>query len=386
MIFLILNWRDIDNPAAGGAEVLTHEIARRWVEWGHEVILFAPKFPGCSGSDEIDGVQIVRRGNQLTVYLHAWKYYRKNLRGKVDVVIEEYNGGRPWYTHYYVKEPKLALIHQNGRNFNEYKPKNSVAYYELPPVVRWIAYSVEAFIVRYFRRLPLLVVSESTKKDFLDLKHRAENIHLIPEGINIEPVEEIPTKEKKPTFIYLGRLRKSKRVGHVIKALHQVRSECPEIQLWIIGRGPPSYRKKLTKLVKELNLEKNTTFFDFLSEEKKNELLGKAHALVITSIREGWGLVVTEANAMGTPAIGYDVAGLRDSIDHGRTGILVKSGDIDALANAMRGFIGEPGYREKLTGNAWEWSKEFSWDRSAKVCLKRIEDIIADLGEDHKGK
>lgn len=385
MRFLILNWRDINNPAAGGAEVLTHEIARRWVKWGHQVILFAPEFSGCSGSDEVDGVKIVRRGNPFSVYLHAWRYYRKNLRGKVDAVIEEYNGGRPWYTHYYVKEPKMALIHQNGRSFDEYKPKNSVAYYELPPVIRWIAYSVEAFIVSYFKKLPLLVVSESTRKDFLDLKHRPEKIHLIPEGINIEPVEEIPKKEAGPTFIYLGRLRKSKRVGHIIEAVNLVRSEYPDVQLWITGRGPRSYKKKLTKLVKKLSMGDNTTFFDFLSEEKKNKLLGKAHALVITSIREGWGLVVTEANAMGTPAIGYNVAGLRDSIDDGRTGILVESGNIDALGKAMKGFIGEPGFQERLTRNAWEWSKEFSWDLSAKECLGRINDILADLEKGHRG-
>jgi glycosyltransferase involved in cell wall biosynthesis len=52
--------------------------------------------------------------------------------------------------------------------------------------------------------------------------------------------------------------------------------------------------------------------------------LSRAHIILVPAVREGWGLVVTEANAMGTPAIGYDdVPGLRDSIRHGETGITI---------------------------------------------------------------
>ena len=120
-----------------------------------------------------------------------------------------------------------------------------------------------------------------------------------------------------------------------------------------------------------------------MPEEEKKRLLKTSHALIITSIREGWGLVVTEANAMGTPAIGYDVAGLRDSIRDKDTGILVESGNIQALGEAMIRFLGDQKMQKRLSNSAWEWSKEFTWDNSAKVLLGYVKEILAK--DYHKG-
>ena len=60
-----------------------------------------------------------------------------------------------------------------------------------------------------------------------------------------------------------------------------------------------------------------------------------SHLVLIPSIREGWGLIVTESNAMGTPVVAYDVNGLRDSVLDGRNGILVKGKDPESLANTQ---------------------------------------------------
>ena len=379
MKFLILSWRDIKSPAAGGAEVVIHEIGRRWVEWGHNVTVFASGYRGCLKEEVVDGVKIIRSGNPITVYFRARRYYKKYFQGKYDVVIEEVNGPMPWYSYYYVKEPLFALIHQNSRDFDEFNLKNSVAYYELPPIIRYIQYIIDPYILRYYKRFPILVMSESTKKDFIDLHFSPDNIRVIPEGINIPPVEKIGRKEKTPTFIYLGRLKRSKRVDHIVKAIKIVKAQYPNVRLLVIGRGPASYKAYLKRLATELNLTANITFFGYLSEVEKNSFLQKSHALLITSIREGWGLVVTEANAMGTPAIGYNVAGLRDSIRNGKTGMLVESGNIEALGKTIIKFIREQELQKALTHNAWEWSKEFGWDRSAKVCLERVNDLLSGL-------
>src|SRR5438477_7240913 len=73
---VILAWRCIKSPLAGGAEKVTHEIARRWVEWGHRVTLFCASFPEADPEDVIDGVRVVRRGNQHTVYWQAFRHYK----------------------------------------------------------------------------------------------------------------------------------------------------------------------------------------------------------------------------------------------------------------------------------------------------------------------
>ncbi|MBU3966070.1 MAG: hypothetical protein KKG76_01655 [Euryarchaeota archaeon] len=78
MNILIYNWRDIKNPAAGGAEVVTHEIAKRLVLKGHKISLFTAAFPGCKKNEMIDGVDIIRSGGRYTVYLKAPQYYPNN--------------------------------------------------------------------------------------------------------------------------------------------------------------------------------------------------------------------------------------------------------------------------------------------------------------------
>ena len=87
--------------------------------------------------------------------------------------------------------------------------------------------------------------------------------------------------------------------------------------MWVIGNG------YLYRELKKLNI-KDVFFYGYIKNELKFEMLGKAHIILIPAVREGWGLVVTESNAMGTPAVAYNVPGLRDSIRHGETGILVK--------------------------------------------------------------
>ncbi len=377
MKVLMLSWRDLKNPLAGGAEVVIHELGKRWVKWGHEVTIFTAGFKGGANDEMVDGIKIIRAGNPLTVFLQARRYYQKYFQNKYDVVIEEVNGPLPWYSYYYVHEPLIAIIHQTGRYFDEFNFKNSVAYYELPPVLNIGVYTFEPYIMKYYRNFPILVMSESTKQDFLDLKCSPEMIHVILEGTKVRPLEKIPLKNHDPTFVYLGRLKRFKRVDHVLQAIGRVKKQLPNVHLHIIGRGEKGYEKELKKLAIELGIDQNTTFHGYLSEAKKDQLIQSSHALLITSVKEGWGLVVTETNAMGTPAIGYKVSGLKDSIRDGVTGLLVESGDINALSDAILKFMQNRKLREKLTINAWVWSKEFTWDRSAKVALAKINEIIS---------
>lgn len=101
---LWLNWRDIRNPEAGGAEVFTHEVAKRLVEGGWGVTLFTSTFPGGAREEELEGVEVVRRGGRFSVYGKAKDYCRKFVND-FDVVVDEINT-RPFMTPRY---PRRAV-------------------------------------------------------------------------------------------------------------------------------------------------------------------------------------------------------------------------------------------------------------------------------------
>src|SRR5258706_15516364 len=94
--------------------------------------------------------------------------------------------------------------------------------------------------------------------------------------------------------------------------------------LWIVGRGDSVYIALLKEMLVLYGVADHVVFFGGVSEEKKLELMRRAHVLLHASVKEGWGLVVVEAASQGTPAVVYNVSGLRDSVKNGETGIVLK--------------------------------------------------------------
>jgi glycosyltransferase involved in cell wall biosynthesis len=348
---------DIKNPEAGGAEVFTHEIAKRLVERGHEVTLFTRNFKGAEPLEILDGVQIVRGGGKYTVYRFARQYYKKNFRGKADVVIDEINT-RPFMTVKFTEEPVIAIIHQLAREY---------WFYETPPPINYIGYHIlENRWLRNYVEVPTITVSESTRQDLLELGFN--EVFVVPEGLNFTPLDEVPEKESHPVIAYVGRLTKAKRPDHAIKAFKIVNEKVPAAELWIIGDG--YFRNDLEKISNGM-----VRFYGSLSDIGRRELVKRAWVLVNPSVREGFGLNVIEANALGTPCIAYDVAGLRDSVKDNETGFLVKAGSIENLADKIVVFLKDGLLREKLSRNALKHSRGYHWDESADAFLKAIEHV-----------
>ena len=98
MRILALNWNDLTNPFAGGAEVHLEELLRRLVTYGHEVTLLCSGWDDCASEETIEGVRIIRRGKRATFNLVAPKWVRTLAReGDYDILIEDINK-IPFYT------------------------------------------------------------------------------------------------------------------------------------------------------------------------------------------------------------------------------------------------------------------------------------------------
>ena len=334
----------------GGAEVFTREVLKRWAESGHDITLFASKFEGSHDEEVVDGVRIVRQGGKFTVYWKAKKFYAEYFsKERHDVIIDEINT-RPFLTPKFVRngESIVALIHQLAREywFLETRfPISFLGYYFFEE--RWL---------RNYAKIPTVTVSNSTKKDLVDLGF--ERVFVVGEGLNFKPLQKLAEKECYPVIVFAGRLKKAKRPDHAIKAFKIVRRTVPNAELWIIGDG--YFRDKLMEIVCE-----GVRFFGFLSNEERRNLTKKAWVLVNPSVREGFGLNVVEANALGVPCLAYDVAGLRDAVIDSETGLLVKSGDVEALAEAVVQVLTSDVLRIRLSEKALAYSRSFSWDNVA---------------------
>lgn len=365
MKILILNWRDIKHPAAGGAEELTFEVARRWVQWGHEVTWFTAGFPGGQGEEVLEGVRIIRQGKQITVHLKAFRYYQNYGKGYYDVVIDEINT-IPFFTPLYVKEKHVAYINQLA---------GDVWFYEMPFPLSLLGFLLEPLFLRTYRKTPIVTISESTQNDLHKLG--ARNVVVVHPGFSGVPLSDLPKPIEKaqiPTVLYVGRVVPSKRVNEIIEAIRLVRERIPEVQLQVVGSISRSYLSKLERMVKHYNLEKNVTFLGRISVQERQTLMKQAHLLVLASVREGWGLVVIEANALGTPAVVYKVHGLVDSVQDGKTGLITAQNDPKTLADQISRGLHDDSFREELSRGALEWSRQFTWQRNAEGFLKFLED------------
>jgi glycosyltransferase involved in cell wall biosynthesis len=364
---LLFNWRCPKHPQAGGAEKATYEIAMRWVRLGHHVQLISGGFPGGQMYDNMDGIRIIRLGGKYSVYPQSILHYFAKLRGKYDVVIDEINT-IPFLTPLYVREPHVAFIHQLAAN---------VLHEELPSRQARVLSLLEPRILRLYSNTPIFT-SQSTKEDLLRLGIADRNLNVINYGVNHGIYQLGKTKSSYPHVLYLGRLKRFKGVHLLIEAMSQVVKEIPEARLTIVGNGDPEYRSELKQLSAKLNLTKNIVFHEFGlgdSLAQKVQIMQEAWVLVFPSAREGFGLVVVEANACGTPTIATNVPGLRETVRDNDTGILVAR-DVDALAKSIKRVLQDNEFREKLSKRAFEWSMQFDWDKTAGKMLKVLEEIV----------
>lgn len=373
MRILIINWRDIRNPEAGGAEVHLHETFSRIAEWGHQVTLLCCGFPGAAESEQIDGIEVIRLGGKWTFNLTVpWHYRRRLSHRSFDVVIEDINKIPvllPWFLN---GPPVMVLLHHLfGTTF----------YREINPVLATCLYFMERLIPRVYRRCLFEVVSESTRDELVRMGVSTDRISVVHNGLaaGIIDAPAAPDGKDGGLIIYLGRLKKYKNVDHLIQAMAIVREEIPDAQLMIVGTG--DRRRALESLARSMGLGEAVHFTGYVSEEEKVRLLTRAEVAAYPSSKEGWGITVIEANACGVPVVATRVPGLRDAVVDGETGVLVPLGDRKAMARALIGLLRDREERERLAGNALERSRRYTWENTARQTLRVIQRTIGESAD-----
>ena len=362
--FLMLNWRDPENPLAGGAERVTLKHMVELIRRGHKVVWFANAFEGAESETEIEGIKIVRGGGPGTSIFHAFFCNRKY--GPFDLVIDQHHG-IPWFAQWWSRTKYVAYIHEVLGPIWE-------SFYRWP--ISSIGQFQEKLIHQFYCDVPFWTVSESTRLQLM--QEGVVDVLVWPNGTDTEPLSELPSKSfvNPLKLIVLSRLAPNKRVSDAIHVLALLNNSGCSAELTVVGSGWE--RSLLERLVESLGQVGMVKFKDNLDDKNKNIELQNAHLLLHTSVREGWGLNVIEANAMGTPAVVYPVGGLVDSTVHGVTGLVCKEETPNSLAAEVMNLAADPIKYQRLRENAWSRSHEFRWKKVLPLTCNWLENLASD--------
>lgn len=285
-------------------------------------------------------------------------------------MIDQFHG-IPFFTPLYIKEKKLAFIHEVTK---EVWRLNSWSWpFNIIPFVVGTVFEPLVFRL-FYRGIPFFTVSESTKKELTEWGIPNKNVTVIYNGSDASGIKKIPPKDKKKAIMFLGALSKDKGIEDALKTFSILNCGNEEYNFWVVGKGELHYLNYLKRLTKNLGIDKKVKFWGFVSETKKFELLARASILINPSIREGWGLVVIEAASVGTPTVGYNVAGLRDSIIDQRTGFISETTP-KALSEKLVVLLQNKLLYRKMSVNCIKWAKSLNWRKSARQSLKLLEDL-----------
>jgi glycosyltransferase involved in cell wall biosynthesis len=361
MKILVVNWQDIRNPNAGGAEVHLHEVFSRIARAGHEVTLYCSSYPGAAQEETVDGIHVIREGGRYLFNFRPLRAYMQRFRrAGFDVIVDDLNK-LPFFLPAYVSEPVCCVTHHLF---------DISIFRETNPILASYVYLLERIAVSLYcrKRVPFIVGSPSTKTELLQRGCRGDIVHVINYAVDHKTHRktDVP-KSAAPLIGYFGRLKRYKSVHHLLEALPKVAAQVPDLRVLIVGEGDD--RPRLEALAREKGLSHMVEFTGFVPEERKMELLQRMWCKIMTSSKEGWGLTVLEANACGTTVIASNVPGLKDAVRDGETGLLYSYGNTEELARHIALVLKDGALRERLSGEAVAWSHSFTWDRAAAETL-----------------
>jgi glycosyltransferase involved in cell wall biosynthesis len=346
---LFVAWRDLANPRAGGSEILVDELAASMSARGNEVTLL------CGGRTGRRPYRVVRSGGTYTQFLRAPLSYRHGL-SDCDLIIEVCNG-MPFFAPVWASKPMICLVnHVHTELWGLRFP---------PPVAAAGRFAESRLLPRAHRRNLFLTVSPSTADALRDIGVTEDRIRQICNGV-VRP-DPLTPRSPEPMFLALGRLTEYKRIDLLLRLWDRVRGVVGGT-LVIAGDGPE--RARIESLAGP-----GVVIAGRVSEADKHRLLCSAWLMLHPAVIEGWGLVIAEAAIRGTPAVGFDVPGLRDSVVHGTTGVLAK--DEGQFAQAWVSLAQDPARRRAMGAAARRRAERLRWSDAVNGFAEVAEEALA---------
>ncbi len=367
MKMLILNWRDARHPRAGGADFRLQRVYAPLVAAGHEVVLFCCGFKGGARTDVIEGIRVFRVGNDWTfaglclLRLRGWV-----AEHAPDVVVEDLNK-LPFYSPLVYRGPLVVQMHHlwRGSIFREAAWPIALGVWLAEESIRWV-----------YRGCRFSVVSASTRDELVAMGFEGDGIAVIDNGADLEAyVPGVGGRDQ--VLLWVGRVQRYKGPIQACQVLALLQDEFPELELVIVGEGP--FRGAVERYGAKRGLK--VRFTGFISGAEKIGWFQRAAVHLQSSLKEGWGLSVIEANACGCVVVANDTTGLRDSVVDGVSGLLYRFDDVADAAAQVRRVLVDESLAAELRAGGLRRAEQFSWERNSVEMLALLEDEV-ERGQD----
>ena len=355
MKVLFMITRDPLNPGASGGDIQPWEFASYLASVGHPVTFLTSGFRGAPKEELLQGVRVVRLGRVLSLWFRTFVYYMLHCKGRYDVVVEEGFGGSriPRFAPLYVRVPIVTEWHQIHRDL-------FISQY--PRVLVPLLNVLERLTAYLHRNTLVRTNTQDWREVFPTIGFRKENIFVLPASLREEWLNQEGTGPvSEPRIVWLGKFRRYKCPHQLVLAMKQVVTQIPQAQLILAGRHDDrKYEQELGKLVEELHLKESVEFLFDITEEEKRKMLRSCRVCVLPSSVEGFGVVVLEANACGTPVVAS--SGVPEgAVRHNSNGLRYPFGDISSLADSVIQVLTDDELYTRLSANSMKFVKDFAW-------------------------
>ncbi len=352
----VVAWRDHDDPEAGGSELHAHRILSAWSSAGLSVDMITSSVVGAPERIERDGYRVARRKGRYAIFPDTVAAGLVGRLGRGDGLVEIWNG-MPFFSPLWARCPRVVFLHHVHAEM-----WNMV----LPPGLARLGNLIERRVAPpVYRKSRIITLSSSSKAEIVQLlKLPAENISVVPPGVEprFSPGSE---RSESPLVVAVGRLVPVKRFELLIDALLQLKRRHPDLRAVIAGEGYE--RPALEARIRAGNASDWISLPGFVDDDALVDLYQKAWVVTSSSLREGWGMTVTEAGACETPAVVSRIGGHKDAVTDRESGVLFD--DPDEMIDALDLLLTDEVTRKRLGIGASDHAARYRWDATARAVL-----------------
>lgn len=364
----MLAWRDLDDPEAGGSEIHAHNVAALWAQAGIGVSHRTSFAPGHPAHSRRAGYDVNRKAGRYMVFPRSVAAEIAGRNGARDGLVEIWNG-MPFMSPVWCRGPRMVWLHHvHGPMWKMSLPERLA---QLGVVLE------ERVAPKFYRHSPIVTLSESSKRELVhELGFAAERVTVVAPGV--DPLfSPGGAKRSEPTVLAVGRLVPVKDFPRLVGVMARVHEHVPEARLVIVGEGYE--RERIEALIEQLDATDYIHLAGRVDDATLLDLYRSAWVLASTSVREGWGMTLTEAAASGTPCVATRIAGHVDAASDGRSGLLAES-DADLAAGLVR-VLTDAELRARLESGALDRAAELTWEITAIETFRVLaDDAVARQG------